>query len=144
VGDGPLRQDLERRASHMDMGGRARVCPARRDLAGMLSAIDILIIASRSESVPLLLYDTMAMARPLVATAVGGIPEVLEDGKTGLVVPPEDAAALAAAIEHLLASPAMADAMGQRARTRILERYAIENCVREIQQIYQDLTGVST
>lgn len=144
MGDGPLREDLAKRAAAADMEGCVRICPAGRDLENTLSAIDILVIASRSESIPLLLYDAMAMARPIVATAVGGIPEILEDGITGLIVPKEDPIALSAAIERLLATPVLADTMRRCARMRTLERYTTENCVRETQNIYRDLMGGAT
>lgn len=141
VGDGPLKIVLENMASRPDMGGRAHVLPSRNDVCNILEAASILVIASRSESIPLLLYDAMAMARPIVATAVGGIPEVLENGVNGLLVPPENPEALAAALERLLADPAFALSLGQRARQCVLDRYDIKHCVQEMQLTYSNLAG---
>ncbi len=143
VGDGPLKDSLEQRASGPDMGGMVHIRPARRDLANLLSALDILVIASRSESIPLLLYDAMAMARPIVSTPVGGIPEVLEDGVTGLIVPQEEPFALAAAIERLLADPQWAESLGRRARGNVAARFRITHCIRDVERIYENLLGGS-
>ena len=141
VGDGPLKVVLEEMASRSDMGGKAQVFPSRNDLVNVLAAANILVIASRSESMPLLLYDAMAMARPIVATAVGGIPEVLEDGVTGILVPQESPHDLAIAMERLLSNPTMATKLAQQARITAMERYSTDHCVQEIQQAYQRLLG---
>jgi len=141
VGDGPLRVVLEEMASRSDMGGKAHVFPSRNDLGNVLAAANILVIASRSESMPLLLYDAMAMARPIVATAVGGIPEVLEDGVTGILVPPESPHDLAMAMERLLSNPTMSMNLAQQARATAMERYNTDHCVQEVQQAYQRLLG---
>lgn len=143
VGDGPLKVVLENMASRPDMGGRAHVFPSRNDLGNVLEAANILVIASRSESIPLLLYDAMAMARPIVATAVGGIPEVLEAGVTGILVPPDSPHDLAMALERLLTVPTMAMTLAQRARAVAMERYSTDHGVQEIQQAYQRLLGVT-
>ena len=90
---------------------------------------------------PLLLYDAMAMARPIVATAVGGIPEVLEDGVTGILVPPESPHDLAMAMERLLSNPTMAIMLAEQARTTAMERYNTDHCVQEVQHAYQRLLG---
>jgi glycosyltransferase involved in cell wall biosynthesis len=141
VGDGPLKDVLKKMASQLDMGGGAHVFPSRNDLANVLAAINILVIASRSESMPLLLYDAMAMARPIVATAVGGIPEVLEDGVTGILVPPSSPHDMALAIEKFLSDPMMAITLAQQARAVAMGKYSTDHCVQEIQQVYQRLLG---
>ena len=141
VGDGPLKVILENMATRPDMGGKAHVFPSRNDLVNILAAANIVVIASRSESMPLLLYDAMAMARPIVATAVGGIPEVLEDGVTGILVPPESPHDLAMAMERLLSNPAMAMTLAEQARITAMERYNTDHCVQEVQQAYQRLLG---
>jgi len=142
VGDGPLKVVLEKMASLPDMGGRAHVFPSRNDLGNLLAAANVLVIASRSESMPLLLYDAIAMARPIVATAVGGIPEVLEDGVTGVLIPPDSPQDLAMAMEQLLSNPTIAMIMAQRAQATAIERYSADHCIQEIQQAYQRLVGV--
>jgi glycosyltransferase involved in cell wall biosynthesis len=141
VGDGPLKDVLEKIASRPEMGGKAHVFPSRNDLVNVLTTANILVIASRSESMPLLLYDAMVMARPIVSTAVGGIPEVLEDGVTGILVPPNSPHDLALAMERLLLNPTMAMKLAQRARAAAMEKYSTNHCVQEIQQAYQRLLG---
>lgn len=137
MGEGPLETAL--------LVQRQRVFPSaifsapRRDLPQVLKALDVLVIASRIESIPILLYEAMAMAKPIIATAVGGIPEVLSHGETGLLVPPEDPEALAQAIDRLVENPTEASRMGEAARRRALAHFTVGKCVEGVARAYESV-----
>jgi glycosyltransferase involved in cell wall biosynthesis len=119
AGEGPLRADLE--ASVRDRGLAAQVAflGLRDDIPALLRQTDALVLASHYEGMPLAILEAMAARRPVVATRVGGVPEIVEPEKTGLLVPPGDASALAAAMAALMAAPEHARRMGATARLRV-------------------------
>jgi glycosyltransferase involved in cell wall biosynthesis len=96
---------------------------SRGDVPDLLGACDALALLSEAEALPMSILEAMALARPVVATDVGGIPEAVADGETGLVVAAGDTAAAAAALAALAANPARARAMGERGRARQRERF---------------------
>src|SRR5262249_10786541 len=98
VGGGELLDDLTRRADALELAGRVRFPGPRRALGNLLGAMDVFVMPSLWEGLPLSLVLAMAASRPAVATAVAGIPEVVDDGRTGLLVAPADAASLGAAL----------------------------------------------
>jgi glycosyltransferase involved in cell wall biosynthesis len=100
--------------------------------------MDVFVLASREEGIPNALLEAMAAARPSVATAVGGTPEVMEDGATGWLVPPRDPEALAAALEAALSDPAEAARRGAAAQRAARERLSIEAMVERHQRFYRD------
>jgi glycosyltransferase involved in cell wall biosynthesis len=111
VGDGPDRQALEAAAP----AERVRFLGTRLDARELLGAADVVVIPSRSEGLPLAALEAMAAGRPIVATAVRGLRDLLEDGRTALLVPPGDAQALAAAVRRLLDDPELARSLGDAA-----------------------------
>lgn len=143
VGDGPLAGPLRERATRLGLGDHVRFSAARRDLDEVLAAADVVVIASHLESIPLLLYEAMARGRPIVTTAVGGIPEVVRDGEHALVVPPHRPDALARAMEGLLKDRGAAAAMGLRARTHVGEAFPVRGCVEAVAAAYRGLGGRS-
>lgn len=143
VGDGPLAGSLREQATRLGLGDRVRFSAARPDLDDLLAAIDVVVIASHIESIPLLLYEAMALGRPIVTTAVGGIPEVVADGQEALLVPPRRPQALADAMECLLKNPDTARAMGARARARVHVAFQVRGCVHAVAAVYRQLAGRS-
>ncbi|MBI2114383.1 MAG: glycosyltransferase [candidate division NC10 bacterium] len=105
----------------------------------LLAAADALVIPSTREGIPLALLEAMAASLPVVATEVGGIPEVVRHDETGLLVPSGDPAALANAVVRLFQDPTRANAMGERGRARYLERFTVERLVREVEALYLTL-----
>ncbi len=95
----------------------------RSDVPDLLAAADVLCLTSDSEALPMSILEAMALARPVIATDVGGTPEQVEHGVTGLLVPPGDVAAAADALGRVAADPAAARAMGERGRERQRERF---------------------
>jgi glycosyltransferase involved in cell wall biosynthesis len=133
VGDGPLRTTLTRRAG--DLGLAAHFTGARADMADLLGCADVVVLASRSEGLPFTLLEAMALGKPIVATRVGGVPEVVDDGRTGRLVPRDDPAALAAAVASVLDAPD-ASAMGARGRTRVETSFTLDGMVRAVERVY--------
>ncbi|HVY60846.1 MAG TPA: glycosyltransferase, partial [Planctomycetota bacterium] len=115
---------LRRRAAELGLEGATRFLGHRADVAELMSELDVLVSASLEEPFGRVLIEAMACARPVVATAVGGVPEVVEDGVTGLLVPPAQPGRLADAVGRLLASPELRAAMGEAGRRRAAERFA--------------------
>jgi glycosyltransferase involved in cell wall biosynthesis len=104
-----------------------------------LAASDIFVLATRRENQPVAIVEAMAAGLPVVSTAIAAIPEVVEDGTTGLIVPPDDPLALAAALESLLRDPARRAEMGRHGRERYEQAYTIERCADAIHTIYRTL-----
>jgi len=128
IGEGSERASLETRAAQLGIAPRVRFCGSRSDVTEVLTALDSLVLSSRSEGLPMVLLEAMAASVPCIATAVGGIPGLLADER-GLLVPPGDPAALAAAMTALRSDPALGQRLAQRARAHVRERYALEPIV---------------
>ncbi len=142
VGDGPLRDDLERLARERGMADAVRLLGVRTDVPDCLAGMDIFVQPSLNEGMGRALVEAMAAGRPVVASRVGGIPTVVQDRKTGLLVPPDDPAALARAIEELLRKPDWAKELGAAARASIGERFGQEAMVRAIESVYEQASRI--
>ena len=140
AGDGPLEQVRER-AESLGIAGRVTlhgwVGPRQRD--DMLARATVFVLPSHAEALPVSLLEAMAAGCPVIASAVGGIPDVISEGFNGLLVPPGDPQALARAIGSLLADPALAFAMGRAARATIASRFTAERAVDRVGRIYSNL-----
>ncbi|MEI7445852.1 MAG: glycosyltransferase [Burkholderiales bacterium] len=139
AGDGPLRPALEARAAEPDLRGRVHLLGVRDDLEDVYPAFDAFVLSSRSEGLPMALLEAMACGLPAIATAVGRVPEVLAGlpAGAGTLVPPGDAAALAAALAAFEVPDGVADAV----RTRVLERFSSAALARAYADVYRDLIG---
>ena len=138
AGDGVCRPDLERQAADLGIASRTHFLGLRDDVDGILAALDVAVMSSDYEGTPLFGFECMAAGTPLVATAVGGLPDMLEDGRSALLVPRRDPAALAAGIERLLAAPDERRALADAA-TRALERYEIDPVAERFAGFYREL-----
>jgi len=130
------RSVLEGIAAGRGLAGRVRFLGFRGDVPELLTASTISVLPSLSEGLSNVLLESMAAGVPVVATRVGGSPEAVEHGVTGLLVPPADARALAHAIALLLEHPHLAHCYGQAARERVRERFSDERMVRETEALY--------
>jgi glycosyltransferase involved in cell wall biosynthesis len=139
VGDGPARERLRSLASELGLSGQVMFAGMRDDVASVLPVMDIFVCPSLYEGFGIAIVEAMAAGRPVVASAVGGIPEIVVHEDTGLLVPPGDAAALAGALATLLTHPDQARAMGARGQARARERFSIETAVQQHQQLYASL-----
>ena len=137
VGDGPLRPRLEALCRERGLLDRWIFAGFRHDLDRLLPAFTLFCLSSHMEGLGTSLLDAMAFSRPIVATAAGGIPEAVEDGVTGRVVPVRDPAALADALVDLLVHPDRARDMGLSGRRRFEERFTAERMVEETLAAYE-------
>ena len=140
-GDGPLRGDLSRRISEAGLGGRFLLPGFRGDLDRVLPHFDLVVLPSFTEGLPNILLEAQAAGVPVVATAVGGTPEAVDDGRTGHLVPPGDPAALARRIGELLGDPAARRAMGVRARMWVRGRFTFEAQAAHYRRLFDDLSA---
>jgi glycosyltransferase involved in cell wall biosynthesis len=124
AGDGPLREAIAARAARPDLAGRVVLLGKRDDTPALLAAFDVFVLASRWEGFGLVLLEAMAAGRPIVATRISAIPEVVADGETALLVPPDDPAALAQAVGALLADAPLRAAMAAAGRRRVATHFA--------------------
>ncbi|HSD29331.1 MAG TPA: glycosyltransferase, partial [Vicinamibacteria bacterium] len=138
VGDGDLALPLRAQAQALGLGDRVIFAGHRTDVPEMLGAIDVLCLPSLYEGTPLALFEAMAAAKAIVASAVDGCAEVLAEGKTGLLVPPKDAAALGAALLRTLDEPGLRERLGAAA-CEDARGYDIEATVRRIEALYDEV-----
>jgi sugar transferase (PEP-CTERM/EpsH1 system associated) len=139
VGDGPERPKLVEQARGAGLSDRVTFIADQPDVPGLLPALDILALPSLFEGMPNVVIEAMAAGLPVVATAVGGTPEVVIDGETGLLVPPSDPEALANALSKLLREPDLRQRMGQSGRQRAFEQFNILHTVQQTQALYESL-----
>lgn len=137
VGDGPERERLHALARELDEAGRAVFAGAVPDAARLLPLADLYVTASRREGLPLAVLEAMACGRPVLATRVPGHIDLVEDGVTGLLVPPDDPAHLAAAAAQLLLDAPRRAAMGEAGRARVVQRFDGARMVAEIADLYR-------
>jgi glycosyltransferase involved in cell wall biosynthesis len=135
VGDGELRLELERRAAELEIADRVTFTGAREDVPELLASFDVFAHPSLFEGFCLAVLEAQAAGVPVVATPVGGIPETVVDGETGLLVPTRDPAALAAAIRRLLEDREFAQRLADAARLSA-RRYSTERMVEETLKVY--------
>ena len=136
AGDGPLRDELARQAEDLGVGGRLELAGERRDIPAILAAADIFVLPSVSEGLPISIMEAMAAGKPVVATDVGGVAELVDQGSTGQIVPPRSAPALADALAQLALDPARRAAMGARGKLRIASEFTPEQMARRTADIY--------
>ncbi|HWP02923.1 MAG TPA: glycosyltransferase, partial [Gemmatimonadaceae bacterium] len=136
VGGGPERSTLERLAT--DLGIAERVCfaGAIAHTPALPSLFDVVALSSESEGFPNAVVEAMAAARPVVATAVGGVVDAVEHGVTGLLVPPRSPEAMAEALRAILTQPDQARRMGIAAQQRARERYHVRQVVPRLEEVY--------
>src|SRR5439155_8851524 len=141
AGDGERRGDLERYAASLGLADRVRFLGWRRDLTTIYGATDVFVLTSRNEGTPVALIEAMAAGVPGVATNVGGVADVLEDPRLGTIVPPDDAEALAAAINRRLSPRALRGEQGRPARAAVLARYKPPRLFADIDRLYRSLVA---
>ena len=137
VGDGPLRAGLEAQARELGLADRCRFAGVRTDLADVLGALELLSVPSWSEGLPYLVLEAMLTATPIVATAVGGIPEVITDGVHGTLVPPRDPPRLAEALGRVLDDPARARALAEAARRHAAATLSLDRMLADVDAVYR-------
>ncbi len=139
VGDGPERDAIERRARELGIVRDTLFVGYQRDVARYYDFLDAFLLPSGNEGTPVVAIESLAARRPVVATAVGGVPDVIENGRHGFLVPVGDVAAMVDALERLARDPELRDELGSAGRERVLERYRVERLVDDVDVLYREL-----
>jgi glycosyltransferase involved in cell wall biosynthesis len=144
AGDGPERAALEAASARLGIAERVRFLGRRSDVPDLLEACDVFVLPSRQEGLGVAALEAMARGRPVVASAIGGLGEIVIPEQTGLLVPPGDAAVLAAALERLLADPALARRLGSAGAARVAEHFLAEQMVSAYEALYREILAERT
>lgn len=139
VGDGPDKRPLQTAAQQLPDANRVLFLGDQQEIPRLLAGVDMLVLPSLWEGLPNVVLEAMAARLPVVATAVGGTPELITHNETGLLVPPQNPEALAEAISQLLDHPEQAAQMGQNGRQRAAEQFTIERMVEQTEALYERL-----
>ena len=138
-----MRSDLERLARELEVEGRVHFLGYRRDVVDVIAAADVAVLSSEKEGTPVSLIEAAAAGRPAVATAVGGVPEVVTP-ETGILVSPGDEIALARGMSQIAGDAELRRALGQRASARVRGRYSVDRMVRGVTALYDELVGAGS
>ena len=141
IGEGELKSSLRRQIKERHLDKHVVLAGFRADALSLQKSFDLFAMSSVTEGMGSVLLDAMELTQPIVATAAGGIPEVVVDGETGVLVPPRDATALAAAIVRLLRDPERQARLGAAARQRVRASFSVERMVQRILDAYDRLAG---
>jgi glycosyltransferase involved in cell wall biosynthesis len=144
AGEGSLRATLEAQAARLGIGARVRFLGQVEAIGPLLLAADAVAIPSRWEGLPLTLLEALVRGRPVVASAVGGIPELVEDGKTGRLVPADDAEALAEALEQFHRKPDAAMRLGRAGARRVRESHTWARVAEQFESVYDEVLGLAS
>ncbi len=141
VGDGELRPAIEEQARQLGIEDRTHFLGWRRDLPAIYADTDVVALTSVNEGTPVALIEAMASRTPVVATRVGGVPDIVRHGGTGVVVEPENVDALTAAVQDLLTDPAKRESFGAAGRPFVRERFDKQRLVADMMRLYDDLVA---
>ncbi len=139
VGDGPDRLQLEQRAHELGVARDTVFLGYQEDVAPFYAAFDVLVLPSANEGTPVTVIEALAAERPVVATRVGGVPDVVRDGEDGFLVEAGATDDLAERLGRLARDPALRARMGKQGRERVLPRYAVERLVDDVDELYRSL-----
>ena len=137
--DSAYGTEIKNLAGRLHLAERTHFAGFQADVRPYLAAMNLLVLPSRAEALGLALLEAMAMEKPVIASRVGGIPEVVEHGVTGLLVDPNDPDALAAALISLIEDPGRRDLMGEAGRQRVVAQFCLERTVAAMEQLYEEI-----
>jgi glycosyltransferase involved in cell wall biosynthesis len=141
AGEGPVRRQLEDRVKVLNLEDEVRFCGFVSDAPGILSQIDIFILPSLYEGLGVAVLEAMAAGKPVIASRVGGLPELIADGETGLLVAPKNTEGLAQAIARLAGEKSLAREMGRRGAERARASFSLEKMASQNEAYYYELVG---
>ena len=139
VGDGPLASELRCQVAELDLDNHVVFSGYKVNVFEELNKMDIFVLASRSEGFPISIFEAMASGLPVVATKVGGIPEVVIDGQTGILVSPFKPGEIVSALTYLFEHSAEADHMGVKGRKRVMDLFGHDRFVKRHEELYWEL-----
>jgi len=137
IGDGVERANLERYTDVLGLRDQVHFAGVRRDVPQVLAAADVVALTSDTEGFPLALLEAMAAGRPIIATRVGSLDEMVVEGKTGRLIPAHDEASFADALHRMLSDRVTARAMGEAGRRLVLERFTVKHMVKAHEQLFE-------
>lgn len=138
VGEGPLYKELRNETIRLNIEKQVIFTGFRTDVYGILCQMDVVVLSSRHEGMPMIILEAMALRRPIVATKVGGLPEVIQDRKTGILVPSGDEFALAKACLELIENPVMAEQLGLNAHEDVKKRFSAQVMLDKLLTLYRE------
>jgi glycosyltransferase involved in cell wall biosynthesis len=139
IGDGPLRRKLAGKASTLNIASRVIFAGSQIEATPYMHIMDIVVLSSAErEGLGISLIEAMALSKPVVATNIGGIPEVVDDGRTGILVSPRDSDELVNALHKLLMSTELMRDLGLQGRKRYIEMFTLHNMLRRIEELYEE------
>jgi len=144
VGDGPLAPTLRETIARLRLQDRVHLAGLRRDVAAVLNDMDVLVSSSHSEAMPLAVMEAMASGVPVVATRVGGVPDMIAQGESGWLVAPNDFDEIAARLVQILATPGELERMGRAARARAVDKMSLADTVDRMAQLLTRLAPSRT
>ncbi|HTC19861.1 MAG TPA: glycosyltransferase, partial [bacterium] len=136
AGDGPLREQIEEKIEHYGLKQNFHLLGWHQDVASLFAASNVLFLPSLHEGLPRVVLQAMAAGRPVVATAVNGTPEAVQQGRTGFLVPPHDTSGMAQGLEKLLSQPVLARKMGKAGQKSLHGSFLIDEMLRQIEVLY--------
>ena len=143
VGRGPLECEIKEKAQSLPRSQQVIFTGSRSDIPDLMSAMDLFVFVSLWEGLPNVLLEAMAMGRPVISTAVGGVPELIEEGKEGILIPPRNLQTFSRAVFELLGDYKRAQAMGLQAQEKIRREFGMERMVSEYENLYLSLLSKS-
>ncbi|KPJ69808.1 hypothetical protein AMJ44_02210 [candidate division WOR-1 bacterium DG_54_3] len=139
VGDGPLRQMLEQEVNKLNIEGKVVFLGKKSGVSEIYNIFDVFVLSSLNEGMSNTILEAMATGIPVIASNVGGNPELVVDGETGLLFPPQDVSSLLECIKGYILNPSCKHGHGDNARRRVLEKFTIDRMVKSYEQLYLDL-----
>jgi glycosyltransferase involved in cell wall biosynthesis len=139
VGDGPLRDELKGKAEALGIADRTRFVGFRESVGELYAAFDVVALTSANEGTPVTVIEALACGLPVVATDVGGVSDVVQDGRSGFLVPAHDVTAVAERLEQLAGDPKLRSVMGEAGRAFVVPRYSVPRLVEDIDRLYRAL-----
>ena len=139
VGDGPLRNKLEEMSKKLKINRNVIFTGIRDDIPEILSIMDVFVLPSMVEGLPIVLLEAMAMGKPVVASRVGGIPEVINHGLTGILIEPANPSEIASSVVNLLKNPAEAKRIGDAGRRKVGRKFIVDVMARKIEGVYDEI-----
>lgn len=139
VGKGPDEEELKKTVSDTGLADRVHFLGMRNDVGSLMMQSDVLVLPSTLEATPYVVVEAMAASLPVVASDIYGIGELVENGKTGFLIPPNDSRFLADSVLKILHDEKLRSMMGEEARRRYLEKFTLDHCIEETSAIYEEL-----
>jgi glycosyltransferase involved in cell wall biosynthesis len=139
IGSGSLLESCQKLARSLGIAERISFCGARTDVPELLAQAQIFVLSTHYEGLPISILEAMRAGLPVVATSVNGIPELVDHGTTGFLVPRADVKALALALKTLTEFPALRQSMGEAGRQKFLQEFTVESMIASIEAVYQKI-----